>query len=139
MRKQRSVRLLDHVDEKITSLARRTGRDASSVINEILDEGLRMRQVPGIIFIDTGSGREAKVAGTGLGVWEIISGYRSVGGDWDRLREMYHWLTESQLRSALAYAELYPGEIEARLRIDDEWTAERLWETYPFMRPAHRE
>jgi uncharacterized protein (DUF433 family) len=137
MRKQRSVRLLGHVDEKVASLARRTGRDVSSVINEILDEGLRMRQVPGIIFADTRRGREAKLAGTRLGVWEIVRGYRSEDCDWSRLREAYDWLSESQLRAALAYAELYPEEIEERIRIDEEWTPERVWETYPFMRPPH--
>jgi uncharacterized protein (DUF433 family) len=135
MRKQRSVRLLDHVDEKLEQLAQRTGRDVSGVINEILDEGLRMRQVPGIIFADTRRGREAKLAGTRLGVWEIIRGYREVNGDWKRFKKWYDWLNEGQLRAALAYAELYPDEIEERIRIDEEWTPERVWETYPFMRP----
>ena len=45
---------------------------------------------------------------------------------------------EEQLRSALAYAEAYPDEIEARIQADEAWTPERLWETYPFMRPDKR-
>jgi hypothetical protein len=47
----------------------------------------------------------------------------------------FHWLTEQQLRSALAYAEAYPGEIEARIEADEALTPERLWQAYPFMRP----
>ncbi len=62
-------------------------------------------------------------------------GYRSVDGDWERLRAAYHWLTEHQLRSALTYAEAYPAEVEERIRIDEQWTPERLYETYPFMQP----
>jgi len=47
-------------------------------------------------------------------------------------------LTDQQLRSALAYAEAYPEEIEARIEADEAWTAERIWEAYPFTRPDRR-
>jgi uncharacterized protein (DUF433 family) len=138
VRKQRSVRLLEKVDEGVVGLAERSGRDFSAVVNELLDEALKMRRIPGIYFADTPSGRTAKVAGSGLGVWEIIMGYRSVDEDWDRLRESYHWLTEYQLRSALAYAEAYHDEIERRIQRDEQWTPEKLYEMYPFMRPPER-
>lgn len=65
-------------------------------------------------------------------------GYRSVDEDWERLLESFHWLTEYQLRAALAYAEAYPEEIEQRIQRDERWTLEKIWETYPFMRPPHR-
>jgi uncharacterized protein (DUF433 family) len=136
MRRQRSVRLLEEVDEGIGRIAERTGRDFSAVVNELLDEALKMRRIPGIVFVDSPSGRVAKIAGTGIGVWEIIMGCRDVDEDWCRLREGYHWLTETQLRTALAYAEAYPEEIERRIEIDEQWTPERVWEMYPFMRPA---
>lgn len=135
MRKQRSVRLLEEVDKGVVGLAERTGRDFSAIVNELLEEALKMRRIPGIYFADTPSGRTAKVAGSGLGVWEIVMGYRSVDEDLDRLQQSYHWLTEYQLRSALAYAEAYPDEIERRIQIDEQWTPEKLYETYPFMRP----
>ena len=131
----RSVRLVDRVDHGVQALARRTGRDISAVVNELLDEGLRMRRIPGIVFGDSRHGRIARVAGTGLAVYEVVRTFREVGEDRRRLREAYHWLSETQLRSALAYAEAYPQEIEERLRADEEWTPERLWQTYPFMRP----
>ena len=56
----------------------------------------------------------------------------------ERLRQAYHWLSEHELRAAVAYAEAYPEEIEERLRADEYWTPERVWETYPFMRPRTR-
>lgn len=136
MRKQRSVRLLEDIDKGVVGLAERTGRDFSAIVNELLEEALKMRRIPGIVFVDTPSGRVAKVAGTGLGVWEIIMSYRVVDEDWDRLRAEYEWLSETQLRTALAYAEAYPDEIERRIEIDEYWTIERIWETYPFTKPA---
>ena len=136
MRKQRSVRLVEQVNEAVESLARRTSRDFSSVVNELLDEALKMRRIPGIVFVDSPRGRVAKVAGTGLAVYEMVRAFRSVGSDGDRLREAYHWLTDLQLRSALAYAEAYPAEIEHDLSVDEAWSPERVWQTYPFMRPA---
>ncbi len=137
MRRQRSVRLLERVDKGVQGLAQRTGRDFSAIVNELLDEALKMRRIPGIVFVDSPSGRVAKVAGTGLGVWEIVMAYRAVDEDWERLREGYHWLSEHQLRTALAYAEAYPDEIEHRIQLDERWTPERTWEMYPFTRPPH--
>jgi len=53
----------------------------------IVDEAARMQQVPGIVFADSvSSGRVARVAATGLEVWEIVSGYRDMGEDVDALR-----------------------------------------------------
>jgi uncharacterized protein (DUF433 family) len=134
----RSVRLIDHVDEGVQTLARRSGRDISAVINELLDEGLRMRRIPGITFGESGGGRVARLAGTGLAVYEIVRTLRDVDNDPARLRDAYDWLSEQQLRSALAYAEAYPDEIEERLRDEADWTPERVWETYPFMRPTRK-
>jgi uncharacterized protein (DUF433 family) len=138
MRRQRSVRLRERVDEGIEGLARRTGRDFSTVVNELLDEALKMRRIPGIVFVDGPRGRVARVAGTGLAVHEIARTFRDVESDWGRLRDAYHWLSEPQLRSALAYAEAYPDEIEEALRADEEWTPERVWEAHPFTRPSQR-
>jgi uncharacterized protein (DUF433 family) len=129
------VRFVDRVDEGVQALARRTGRDVSAVVNEMLDEGLKMRRIPGIVFADSRSGRVARLPGTGLAVYEVVRTLREVDNDAARLRAAYHWLTEPQLRSALAYAEAYPEEIEQRLIDEADWTPDRLWQTYPFMRP----
>jgi hypothetical protein len=67
-----------------------------------------------------------------------MAALRDLDNDPNRLRAAYHWLTEQQLRSALAYAESYPDEIEQRLADEAEWSPDRAWETYPFMRPDER-
>ena len=135
VRTPRSIRFTDPVADGVEAIARDSGRDVSAVVNEILDEGLRMRRIPGIVFGDSRRGRVARIAGTGLGVWEVIRVFRDLENDSTRLRAAFDWLSDQQLRSALAYAEAYPDEIEARIRADDEWTPDRLYKTYPFTRP----
>lgn len=134
-RKSVSLRVPQDAHEAISSLAKRSGRDFSSIANEMLTEAVKMRRVPGIVFADGPAGRRARIAGTGLEVYEVVGVYRRAHGDWGRLREAYHWLTEQQLRAALAYADAYPDEIDARLAEEERWTPERVWGEYPFMRP----
>ncbi len=63
---------------------------------------------------------------------------RSVEESWERLKEAFHWLSETQLKAAPAYAAAYPDEIEERIRRDEQWTAEDVWRRYPFMSPKGR-
>ncbi len=133
-----SVRIPPETRVGIDAMVRRTGRDFSSVVNEMLAEAVTMRRIPGIAFADSPCGRVARIAGTGLGVWEVIAQYRALGDDWDRLRQTFHWLSDMQLRAALAYADAFPKAISAALEDEAAWTAERVWSTYPFTRPATR-
>ena len=99
------------------------------------EEAVRMRRVPGIVFSDGPAGRRATVAGTGLDVWEVIRAWREAGEQFAGLRENYRWLSDLQLRSAVAYSELYPEEIDARLAAEEHWTAERVEAELPFLAP----
>jgi uncharacterized protein (DUF433 family) len=130
-----SLRIPEEAREVIVEAARRTGRDFSSVANEMLLEAVRMRRIPGILFADGPTGRRARVAGTGLDVFEVVRAFREVDQSWDRLRAAFDWISETQLRAALAYAEAYPEEIDQRLRDEDRWNREATWTRYPFMRP----
>jgi len=78
-------------------------------------EAERMERVPGIIFADGPVDRRARVAGTGIDVFEVIKGFKLMAQDPVRLRAAYHWLTQRQLSAALRYYALYPAEIDARL------------------------
>lgn len=130
-----SLRIPDGDRQNIEEISRRTGRDFSSVANEMLAEAVKMRRIPGIIFADSPSGRVARIAGTGIEVYEVVRSYWGLDRDWDELRNAYHWLTELQLRAALAYAEAYPKEIDKRIEADERWTPEEVWLKYPFTRP----
>lgn len=122
----------------IEAIARRQRRDLSSVINEMLEEALRMRRIPGIVFTDDSlGGRAARVEGTGLEVWEIIGGYLNLDGSWERLREAFDWLADQQLRAALAYYEAFPDEIDEAVAENASWTPERLRAEFPALAPRH--
>ena len=90
-----------------------------------------MRRAPGIVFADGPSGRRAVVAGSGLDVWEVVRAWKEAGEDLAALREEFAWLAEPQLRAALAYYELYPQEIDARLAREDAWSPESLRREHP--------
>jgi uncharacterized protein (DUF433 family) len=135
----KTIRMPDEVRLPIEEEAHLARRDFSSVANELLLEGIKMRRIPGVVFADSpAGGRVARIAGTGLEVFELVQAYRSVESSWERLKEAFHWLSDAQLRAALAYAEAYPEEIEERIRRDEQWTAEAVRKRYPFMSPKSR-
>lgn len=82
---------------------------------ETLSEAERMRRVPGIIFVDGETGRRARIAGTGIEVFEVAWVYRA-RQSWDGTREWFdRILTDEQLAAARAYYETFPDEIDARV------------------------
>lgn len=90
-----------------------------------------MRRCPGIMFAEGPGGRRARLVGTGLDVWEVVAVFRSLQSNFDRLRQAYHWLSESQLRAALAFYEAYPEEIDRRMAINERWSPDDLRRDYP--------
>lgn len=130
-----SLRIPEGVRSAIAETASRARRDFSSVANEMLEEAVKMRRIPGIVFTDSpAGGRVARLAGTGLEVYEVIGAFRAVGQDWNRLQDAYHWLSEHQLRAALAYAEAYSGEIDREIDENERWDPDRVKTTYPMLR-----
>lgn len=131
----RGIRLSEGLEREIEREATLRGQSFTSATAEMLSESVRMRRVPGVVFSDGPAGRRATVAGTGLDVWEVIGAWKEGGEQWSVLRENYDWLTDFQLRSAVAYYKLYPEEIDARLAVEDHWTAERVEAELPFLSP----
>lgn len=97
-----------------------------------------MLRVPGIIFADGESGRRARVAGTGLDVFEVILSYLAVGRDWNRLKLCFPLLTDEQLRAAVTYYETYPDEIDGEMAENSRFTPEYVYSKYPFTKPTTR-
>jgi len=59
--------------------AKAQGRDEGELLDELIEESVRMREHPGIGFKGGPAGRRTWVVGTGLDVWEMIEMYRSMG------------------------------------------------------------
>jgi uncharacterized protein (DUF433 family) len=118
---QKSLRLPADTLKEIEQIAKETGKDFSSITKDLLVEAIKMRRCPGILFAEGTTGRKARVAGTGIEVWEIIATYRSVKEDMKRLKKAYHWLSQEQLRAALGYYFVYPQEIDQQVEQNERW------------------
>jgi uncharacterized protein (DUF433 family) len=98
----RGLRLPEELEEEIGREMQLRGATFSEVATSLLREAVRMRRVPGVVFMDGANGRRAVIAGTGLDVWEVIVQFREVGESFEELKRCYPWLSEAQLVSALA-------------------------------------
>jgi hypothetical protein len=59
--------------------------------------------------------------------------YRSVGKNVKRVKKAYHWLSQEQLKAAIAYYSVYPEEIDRLVERNKSWTRKKIQERYPFM------
>lgn len=135
---QKSLRIPKEILKEIEQIAEESQKDFSSVANELLEEAIKTHRCPGIIFTEGVRGRRARVAGTGIEVWEVIAAYKSVGESLQRLRQAYHWLTEQQLQAALGYYKVYSEEVDRQVSVNESWTSDLVQKKYPFL-PAGRQ
>ena len=97
-----------------------------------------MKRVPGIALAGRSPTQTARIAGTGIEVFEVLKVYYAVDKDWELLRSAFHWLGNEQLRAALLYAELHPRAMRERLAAEDaaEAELERLRHDFPETAPT---
>ncbi len=98
--------------------------DASvAMVARSLSEAEKMRQMPGIVYVDGPAGRRAHVDGTGLDVFEIIKTYCNLGRDAAALDAVYDWLAPEQVQAALSFYDRFPAEVDQRLELERQvWT-----------------
>jgi uncharacterized protein (DUF433 family) len=133
---QKSLRLPAETTKEIEQMAKETGQDFSNVTKDLLQEAIKMRRCLGILFVEGIGGRRARVAGTGIEVWEVIAAYKSMKEGFKRLQKAYHWLSAEQLKAALGYYAVYPQEIDRLIQQNEQWSDEKVRERYPFMRSS---
>ena len=112
----KTLRLRPQLRAEIDRIARRSRRSFSEVTQDLIEEALRMRECPGIYFADEPGGREAKVGGSGLGVWEVLRDYLAAGRDERALRKSLPQLSAAQVKASLLYYRRHPQEIDAEIR-----------------------
>jgi uncharacterized protein (DUF433 family) len=130
---QKSLRMPDTLIKSIEEIAMETKKDFTTTANELLEEAIKTHQCPGIVFTEGVNGKRAKIAGTGIEVWEVISTYKSVEKNVKRLVQAYHWLTEHQINSALGYYRIYSNEINDLIEKNESWGIQSLQKKYPFL------
>ena len=120
------------VAERLKAEAAARRESTSSLAEELIDEGLRIRRHPLVGFRDGPTGRRAGLIG-GPDIWEVVAGM--VGGDVapderiDRTIELYG-LRPQQVEAALAYYAEFTDEIDAQIatNADAAEEGERLWQ-----------
>jgi len=130
---QKSLRLPEETVKEVESLASSSGKDFSGLARDLLSEAVKLRRCPGIAFADGPTGRRARIAGTGIEVWELIAAFKGLKEDYEKLKQAYHWLSEQQIRAALSYYALYTAEIEERMTANEEMTEEKVLKRFPFL------
>lgn len=112
----KSIRVDPETASDIERLSAGQRTTFSALAAEMLCEAAKTRRCPGVVFADGPAGRRARIEGTGIEIWEVISSYLALGKDERRLREAYHWLSERQILAALGYGRTYSREIEDLIR-----------------------
>lgn len=126
----RTLRIPPKLEEELSKEFKFRGQKWSEGVVQLLTESIKCRRVPGVYFRDTVRGRrEAAIGGTGLGVWEVISLRREMASD-DEIQLALPQLRPHQIANALNYYRLFPEEIDERIAIDDQWTPEKIRDTF---------
>jgi hypothetical protein len=120
-----SIRFEESLLGRLRRWASRAASTPSGLTQELVDEGLRMRETPGVVFRDGPSGRRASLV-AGPDIWEVIAALKDTPGRADQKTasvadELGLPLTSVEL--AVNYYSLYPAEIEAEVA-DNEQAAE---------------
>lgn len=127
-----SIRFDPKILERLRRRARLVpGATPSGLAQQLVDEGLRMAEHPGIVFKSGPSGRRAALV-VGPDVWEVVKASREVDERGEAavraVAELCN-LTDEQVRVALRYYADHQGEVDAEIALADEEStrAEQAW------------
>jgi hypothetical protein len=116
-----SFRFPEELQRRLDEEAAALGVSVSSLVTILLDEGLKTRRFPGVVFRDGPAGRRAGLIG-GPDVWEVIRDVRDGAGRGDaRIRRVAQeaGLAEGLVRLAVDFYAAFPDDIDARLAADE--------------------
>jgi hypothetical protein len=117
-----SVRIDEGTFERLDAESRRVRESRSQLAKGLLEEGLRMREHPGIVFRSGPAGRRAALA-DGPDVWVVARVLRGIGPGTRDVIERTAELTgldARQVRIAARYYAAYGDEVDEWLRQLDE-------------------
>ena len=125
----KSFRLPDELAARLARRAAEEGVSQTELVASLLDEGLKTRAFPGIVYRDGPAGRRAALA-AGPDMWEVIGTVKHVSGSGERkIRNAARMLSldERWVRLAVEFYSAFPDEVDARIAANEE-AAERLRE-----------
>ena len=121
-----SFRLADDLLERLEAERRSAGASLTSLVTSLLDEGLKTRRFPGVVYRPGPTGRRAGLVG-GPDVWEVIRDLQHWPGRGMERIERLSEETGVPARLVKLAADFYcafPAEMDARIEANDRAAGE---------------
>ena len=133
-----SIRVKGSTVQALREQAARCQTAPRTLAEQMVEEGVKMRRHPGIVFVERGTGRRDAVltARPRLSVWQIVVAVR--GSTSVAAAAEYLSLDVPSVERALAYGKEYPDEIERQIAANDA-EMERIMRLYPSSADVIRE
>lgn len=115
-----SLPISEDLAERLRAEGRSSGQKPAALAASLLDEGLKVRRHPGIVYMDGTAGRRACLSG-GPDVWQIIRALRTVpASEFDPVTTVCieSDLHAQQVKLAVQFYESYPDEIDEMIAKD---------------------
>ena len=128
-----SFRLPEELLERIEVESRSVGASITQLVSSLLDEGLKTRRFPGVVYRNGPRGRRAALVG-GPDVWEVVRDLAAAPGrGMDRVENLVAetGLTTASVLLAADFYASFPEEVDALIEADER-AAEEV------RRQAHR-
>jgi hypothetical protein len=123
-----SARFSAEVVDMLDTRSERLGQSKARVAERLIEEGLRVEELPGIVFRSGPTGRRAGIAG-GPDVWEIARDLKGLAaeGAMDPIEAVTRisGLDRGIVELAANYYVAYPDDIDERIQMNEQ-AAERL-------------
>jgi uncharacterized protein (DUF433 family) len=125
-----SIRVKDSTVRALQEEAARYQTAPRTLAEQMVEEGVRMRRHPGIVFVEHAGGRRDAALATRprLSVWQIVGTVRASTSVAAAAR--YLSVEVPAVERALAYSKEHPDEIERQIAANDAET-ERVVRLYP--------
>lgn len=122
MSRPTSFRLPDELLQRLDAEAKANSESVTSLVASLLDEGLKTRRFPGIVYRPGPAGRRAGLLG-GPDVWEVVRAVQRASGEGER--RLTRVATETNLplprvRLAVDFYTAHPEEIDERIALDEQ-------------------
>ncbi len=127
MTRPTSFRLDEELLRRLEEEGQASATSVSALVATLLDEGLKTRRFPGVVYRDGPSGRRAGLVG-GPDVWEVARELRHAPGRGEKrvaFVAVELGLAADRVRIVADFASVYPDEINRLVELDD-LAAERV-------------
>ena len=122
MARPTSFRLPESLMARLDEEAVATGTSLTALVATVLDEGLKTRRFPGVVYRDGPAGRRASLVG-GPDVWEVVRAVKGTAGKGEqRIRRVAdeRGLAVGLVRLAVDFYAAFPAEVDSRIASDEE-------------------